>query len=94
MDMLCFIVMKSLNVLPENTPTLMRIKCHQKFTYSHATVIEMKKMLLCQRIYIKINIPSLVIFIFNQKKLMRYVNMRYANMNINIYIYIMVVEHK
>ena len=40
-------------------------------------------------------IPSLVIFIFNQKKLMRYVNMRYANMNINIYIlYIIVVEHK
>ena len=30
-------------------------------------------------------LPSLVIFIFNQKKLMRYVNMRYANMNINIY---------
>ena len=25
---------------------------------------------------------SLVIFKFNQKKLMRYVNMRYANMNI------------
>ena len=42
-----------------------------------------------------IYIPSLVIFIFNQKKLMRYVNMRYANMNINIYIlYIIVVEHK
>ena len=32
----------------------------------------------------------LVIFKFNQKNLMRYVNMRYANMNI----YIIEVEHK
>ena len=28
--------------------------------------------------------PSLVIFIFNQKKLMRYVNMRYANINVHV----------
>ena len=32
-------------------------------------------------------LSPLVIFIFNQKKLMRYVNMRYVNMNINMYIY-------
>ena len=38
-----------------------------------------------------IRLPSLVIFIFNQKKLMRYANM---NINIYIYIYIIVVEHK
>ena len=33
-----------------------------------------------------IKYATLVIFIFNQKKLMRYVNMRYVNMNINIYV--------
>ena len=32
---------------------------------------------------IKLNTPSLVIFKFNQKKLMRYVNVRYANMYIH-----------
>ena len=45
-------------------------------------------MVKCMKTRLCHVLPSLVIFIFNQKKLMRYVNMRYANMNINIYIYI------